>query len=885
MNNADWNRNKGLRKYGDAAVRVKSLSPGKRHSFGSSSIIRVSGFRKRRVLAVDSLEINEKGLPVPISCFMLLLLIIMIALAFIRASLLLWTGVVGAVLVLASLIAAFPAAFLMVAWLFFSLIFVPLNILTLRRHIISRHLLVLFKKALPPMSDTEKQALEAGTTWWDAELFSGKPDWKLLLEQPAPHLDGEEQAFLDGPVETLCGMLDDWQINHELHDLPQNVWDFIKEQGFFGMIIPKQYGGLEFSAQAHSAVVMKVASRSITAAVTVMVPNSLGPGQLLLNYGAEDQKDHYLPRLARGQDVPCFALTSPWAGSDAAAMRDTGIVCKHSFTGRKKVPAIRLNWEKRYITLAPVATVLGLAFKLYDPDHLLSEEEDRGITLALIPTDTPGVEIGRRHLPLDQAFQNGPVAGRDVFIPLDWIIGGVDHVGQGWRMLMECLADGRSISLPSLSAGAGKLCARATGAYARIRRQFRTPIGRMEGVEEALARIAGNAYAIDAARQMTAVAVDQGEKPSVVSAIVKYHCTERMRRVVNDAMDVFGGGAIIMGPLNLLARPYEAIPISITVEGANILTRSLIIFGQGVIRCHPYLLREIRAAAMEDQSGAVREFDRALFAHLGFTISNKVRSLLLGLTGGRLSRPPFTGKSRYYARQIERLSADLAFASDVTLAVLGGALKRRERLSARLGDVLAQMYIASAAIKRFEAQGRHEEDEAYLQWVCQDALYRAQQRLDAFLANFPGRWIRMLLRIFIFPLGKPYRPPDDLLAHTVAIPVLQAGQTRNRLTQGIYITDNPNDPLGRIEHAFDAVLAAQEVEKKLRRAQKAGVIQAQDEESAIKESHDQNIISNEEEKLLRNAAQAVWQAIIVDSFDAGDLAGSGKPRVDAKKAG
>jgi len=803
----------------------------------------------------------------PISCYLLLLLAALIVLAFVRAPVAVWSGATGAILVIVTATGAVPPVFLIVVWLFFILIFAPLSIPLLRRFLISRHLLPMLKKALPPMSDTEKQALEAGTTWWDAELFSGKPDWKQLLDQPAPHLGKEEQAFLDGPVETLCGMLDDWQINHDLHDLPRSVWDFIRKQGFFGMIIPKQYGGLEFSAQAHSAVVMKVASRSITAAVTVMVPNSLGPGQLLLNYGTEDQKNHYLPRLARGQEIPCFALTSPWAGSDAAAMRDTGIVCKHNFEGRKKVPAIRLNWEKRYITLAPVATVLGLAFKLYDPDHLLGEEEDRGITLALIPTDTPGVEIGRRHLPLDQAFQNGPVTGRDVFIPLDRIIGGAEHIGQGWRMLMECLADGRSISLPSLSAGAGKLCARATGAYARIRRQFRTPIGRMEGVEEALARIAGNTYAIEATRQMTAAAVDQGEKPSVISAIAKYHCTERMRRVVNDAMDVFGGTAIIMGPLNLLARPYEAIPISITVEGANILTRSLIIFGQGVIRCHPYLLREMRAAALEDQGAAVREFDQALFAHLGFMISNKVRSLLLGLTGGRLARPPFTGISRYYARQIERLSANLAFASDVTLAVLGGALKRREQLSARLGDVLAQMYIASAAIKRFETQGRHGGDTPYLQWVCQDALYCAQQQLEGFLANFPGRWIRTLLRFFIFPLGRPYAPPDDALAHAVAVSILENTGARDRLTRGIYITHDPEDPLGRIENALEKVLAASQAEEKLRRAQKAGVIRTLDEEAAIAELLQAGLVSRSEAEALRDASRATWQAIIVDAFD------------------
>jgi len=807
----------------------------------------------------------------PVLCFLLLLLAVFMALAFIRASLPVWTGAIALILVAVTALNILPTAFLVLTWLILTLIFVPLNVPPLRRNLISKHLLPLLKEAMPPMSDTEQQALEAGTTWWDAELFSGKPDWNVLLDQPAPTLSKEEQAFLDGPVEQLCGMLDDWEINHTLHDLPPEVWKFIKSNGFFGMIIPKAFGGLEFSAQMHSAVVMKVASRSSTAAVTVMVPNSLGPGQLLMNYGTEEQKNCYLPRLAKGEDVPCFALTSPWAGSDAAAMRDTGMVCKQTFKGKKNVPGIRLNWEKRYITLAPVATVLGLAFKLFDPDHLLGEEEERGITLALIPTDTPGVEIGKRHLPLEQAFQNGPVTGRDVFIPLEWIIGGVDYVGQGWRMLMECLADGRSISLPSLSAGAGKLCVRATGAYARIRRQFKTPIGRMEGVEEALARIAGNTYAIDATRQMTANAVDQGEKPSVISAIAKYHCTERMRTVVNDAMDVFGGAAIIMGPMNLLARTYEAIPISITVEGANILTRSLIIFGQGVIRCHPYLLKEIQAANEADESAALKAFDRALFAHIGFTGSNKVRSLLLGLTGSRLARPPVTGPARRYARHIERLSANLAFVSDMTLAILGGALKRKEKLSARLGDVLAQLYIASAAIKLFENQGRNEEDIPYLQWACEDALHQAQQQLDGFLNNFPNRWMRRLLRVFIFPLGKPCLPPGDALGHRLAASILEPGATRDRLTSGIYITDTADDPLGRIEHALEAVVDATEAEEKLHRAQKAGVVTTLDDEAAITELRKANLVNEEEEALLRKAAEAVWQAIIVDAFDPEEL--------------
>ena len=803
-----------------------------------------------------------------VTAFLLLMLAAMLALAWFRAALWQWTLVIAGMLLVVSLRPLLPAGFLAPAWMLAALLLVPLNVPAWRRALVSRRVLPLLRQTMPAMSDTERQALEAGDTWWDAELFSGKPDWRVLMDQPAPRLSEEEQAFLDGPVEELCAMLDDWQINHELHDLPPEVWRFIKDNGFFGMIIPKRYGGLEFSAQAHSAVVMKVASRSSSAAVTVMVPNSLGPGQLLMNYGADEQKEHYLPRLARGEEVPCFALTSPWAGSDAASMRDSGIVCKGEFNGKKDVLGIRLNFEKRYITLAPVATVLGLAFKLFDPDHLLGEKEELGITLALIPTDTPGVDTSQRHLPMEQAFMNGPVRGKDVFIPLDWIIGGPDYAGQGWRMLMECLADGRAISLPSLSAGAGKVCSRATGGYARVREQFHVPIGKMEGVAEALARIAGNAYAVDAVREMTANAVDQGHKPSVMSAIAKYHCTERMRRMVNDAMDVFGGTAIIMGPRNLLARTYEAVPISITVEGANILTRSLIIFGQGVIRCHPHLLDEIEAVGMADEEAALRRFDRALFAHAGFAISNAIRAWLLALSNGRLATPTVGGPARRHARHVERMAAALAFVSDVTLAVLGGALKRKESLSARLGDVLAQLYITSAAIKHFESSGRPEAERALLDWACEDALWRAQEALDGFLRNFPNRWLAWGLRLIVLPLGRRLAPPADRLGRQLARQIQEAGETRERLTRGIYVTDRPGDPLGRIERAFDAVIQAEEALAKLRRAQKAGVVSALDDETAIGELRQANLVNDEEERLLRDATRAVYEAIVVDAFDA-----------------
>ncbi|HEO66108.1 MAG TPA: acyl-CoA dehydrogenase, partial [Spirochaetes bacterium] len=501
-------------------------------------------------------------------------------------------------------------------WIPFGIIALLFNIPILRRVLLMNPIRYFLKKSMPAISQTEKEALEAGTVWWDAELFSGKPDWNTLMAYPAPQLSAEEQAFMDGPVNEFCAMLSDWKINHEDYDLTPKAWQFLKDKGFFGMIIPKKYGGLEFSALGHSCVVMKIASRSTSGTVTVMVPNSLGPAELLLKYGTEEQKDHYLPRLAKGREIPCFALTGPEAGSDAGSMPDTGIICHSDFEGKKDVLGIRLNWDKRYITLGPVATVLGLAFKLYDPDHLLGDKEELGITLALIPTNTPGVSIGSRHVPLNQFFQVGPNWGKDVFIPMDWIIGGTDRVGQGWRMLMESLAAGRSISLPALSTGGGKMVCRATGAYSRIRKQFKIPIGRFEGIEEALARMAGNTYTMDAARSLTCVALDMGEKPSVISAIVKYNLTETLRQVMNDSMDVQGGSGICMGPGNLWASTYQGVPVSITVEGANILTRSLIIFGQGAIRCHPYALKEIQAIANPDSSVASKEFDATFFRHL-----------------------------------------------------------------------------------------------------------------------------------------------------------------------------------------------------------------------------------------------------------------------------
>ncbi len=682
-----------------------------------------------------------------------------ILLAFFRASIWSWLLALIVFVPIVAIQSQLSADVFQVVIILLAVVVAILGIPVLRRLLVSSFILKIFRKILPQISQTEQEALDAGTVWWDGELFSGHPDWNKLLHYPKPALSAAEQSFLDNETEQLCAMLDDWDITHVRQDLPPQVWQFIKDKGFFGMIIPKKYGGLQFSALAHSAVVTKIASRSGSAAVTVMVPNSLGPAELLLHYGTPQQKDKYLRRLAQGKEVPCFALTGPFAGSDAGSIPDYGIVCYGEFDGQQNVLGIRVTWEKRYITLAPVATLLGLAFKLHDPDRLIGLESARGITLALIPTDTPGVRVGRRHFPLNSAFQNGPTQGKDVFIPMDYIIGGTECIGQGWRMLMECLAVGRSISLPASAVGGVKLAVRTCGAYCRVRKQFKLPIGKFEGVEEALARIGGNAYMIDAARVLAAAAVDMGEKPSVISAIVKYHCTERARAVINDAMDVHGGKGICMGPSNYLARSYQQMPIGITVEGANILTRSLIIFGQGAIRAHPYVLKEIQAAHDSDTKRAVVNFDAALFGHISFVLCNTVRAWLFGLTGGRGIPVPAGVETRRYYQQLTRYSAAFALAADVSMLVLGGSLKRREKISARLGDVLSQLYLCSATLKRFQDDGRPAEDLPLLYWSMQDALVRIQVAFDGVLQNFPSRFAALLLRVLIFPLGKCLAPP------------------------------------------------------------------------------------------------------------------------------
>jgi acyl-CoA dehydrogenase len=791
-------------------------------------------------------------------------------LAYYRLPAIVWTVAIAVGLALLTAYSAWSGTLLATLWIVFVIAALLDNPTPMRRALVSRPLLGLFRRILPQVSQTEQDALEAGTVWWEGDLFSGDPDWKKLLAYPKPTLSAEERAFLDGPVEELCHMVNDWQITHELQDLPPHVWQFIKDKGFLGMIIPKQYGGLGFSALGHSEVVMKLSTRSGTIAVSVMVPNSLGPAELLLHYGTEEQKSHYLPRLAKGLEMPCFALTSPEAGSDAGGIPDFGIVCRGEWEGKKDVMGIRLTWEKRYITLGPVATLLGLAFRLYDPDGILGKEKKLGITLALVPTKTPGVHIGRRHLPLNAAFMNGPNWGRDVFVPMECVIGGLAYVGQGWKMLMNCLAAGRSISLPASSAATGKMAALTTGAYGRVRQQFHLSVGRFEGVEEALARIGGNAYIMEAARVMTAGAVDLGEKPSVVSAIVKYHLTERGRQVINDAMDVHAGKGICMGPSNYLARAYQSTPIAITVEGANILTRSMIIYGQGAIRGHPYVLKEIEATRERNRDKAVRDFDAAFFGHMSFVVSNAARAFWMGLTEACFVGAPGDRHVRRYYRQLTRLSSAFAFTSDVAMFVLGGSLKRRERLSARLGDILSNLYLASCALKRYEDDGRPTEDLPFLHWSVRDALSRAEEAFYGFFANLPNRFVAWLLRGMIFPFvlpyGREFAPPRDRLGSEVVNLLLAPGPARERLTRGVYIPKEESEAIAVLEAALRAVIAAEPIGARIRAARDKGLINARFPDEIVEEARAKGMITPEEKAAMERAKVLRRKAIMVDDF-------------------
>lgn len=796
----------------------------------------------------------------------LLFVVVIATLFYQRAKLLPATMIIAALLLAYTVIGGGGRGWDSALWLIFGTIAVFLNFQPLRRHVLTRPVLNVYRKIMPEMSDTEQAALEAGTVWWDGDLFTGDPDWNKLLNSAPAKLSAEEQAFLDNEVEELCGMLDEWKITHEWADLPPEIWQFLKNKGFFAMIIPKEYGGKQFSAVMHSEVLVKIASRSATCASTVAVPNSLGPAELLLKYGTDEQRNHYLPRLASGEEVPCFALTGPWAGSDAGSIPDTGVVCKGEYNG-KEVVGLKLNFSKRYITLAPIATTIGLAFKLYDPDGLMGDATrvDYGITCALIPRETPGIEIGRRHLPLNIPFQNGPIEGRDVFVPLDFIIGGPKMAGQGWRMLVESLSEGRSISLPSNTTGGAQLAVFTTGAYSRIRKQFNMPIGRFEGVGEAIGRMGGRLYAMNAARLVTAAAVDQGEVPSVPSAIVKYHVTEMARQVADDAMDVHGGKGICLGPKNYLGRGYQSVPIAITVEGANILTRSLIIFGQGAIRSHPYVLDEMKAGQLEDEKQRLVQFDKALWGHIGFAFSNAVRAFVLAATHARYTSVPVKGETRRYFQHINRYSAAFALLADSAMLTMGGGLKRKEKISARLGDMLSYMYLASCALKHFQDQGEPDDDLPLVEWVCHDMLYRLQEQLHGLIRNFPNRGVAILLRMLVFPTGRRYSAPSDELGNRIAESLINPSSTRDRLTAGVY-SGKDYEGVGIMDATMRLAIQAEPLEKRIRTAQKEGVLPDDMRVDIIELAVERDVIDRDDANLLRELYRKTLRIISVDDF-------------------
>lgn len=760
-----------------------------------------------------------------------------------------------------SLLSCLPWLVKALLWLILAAVFLITLLPAVRKQFLSARILPALRARMPPISDTERAALQAGTAWWEAQLFSGHPDWRFLHDMPAAELSPQEQAFIDGPVERLCEMLDDWKITNEDYDLSPQAWQFIKDNKFFGMIIPQEYGGLGYSAYAHSCVVMKVASRSIAAGVTVMVPNSLGPAKLLLEYGTQAQRDYYLPRLAGGQEVPCFALTGPQAGSDAGSMPDCGIVCYQDYQGEKTL-GMRVTWNKRYITLAPLATLLGLAFNLYDPDHLIGDEENPGITLALIPADTEGVVIGHRHMPLNVPFMNGPTQGKEVFIPADWVIGGRRQIGRGWKMLMECLADGRAISLPALATSAAKFASRNTGAYARVRTQFKLPIGEFEGVAEVLGRIGGNTYLMDAARTVTAAALDQGARPSVASAIVKYHLTERMRQVVDDAMDIHGGSGICIGPRNHIAGIYKAVPIAITVEGANILTRSMIIFGQGAIRCHPWLWQEMQALSESDPQVALEKFDQAFWNHVHHALNNIGRSIFLGLTKAHWVKAPLNTVAQSHYKRLTRLSANFALLADVALTRYGGSLKRREHVSARLGDMLSYLYLSSVVLKYFRDRGEPAAEVAFVDWAMRDCGRGFHLAMQELLYNLPGRLLKRLLYAIIYPLGKPQIPHKDSLHDEISAALLDDLNLRDALTGDIYVPADPHESLAWLEDALRQVISAAPFETLVKRARRLGNIKKFDLQLAVS----CGVIDEHEAGVIRNAELARLKVLAVDDF-------------------
>ncbi len=795
----------------------------------------------------------------------ILLLITTWGLLLTRARAWVWTSLLAIALIIFTDLSPYSSVAHGILWAIFLIIALLVNVKILRRGIITERFFVYFKRSLPPMSHTEREAIEAGDVWWEGELFQGRPDWNKFHGIPKPRLTAEEQAFLENEVQTLCHMLDDWKIVHEHHDMPPEIWQYLKEQRFFGLVIKKQYGGRGFSALAHSTVIATLATRSLSTAINTMVPNSLGPGELLYHYGTDEQKQYYLPRLANGEDIPCFALTSTEAGSDAGAMQDKGVICKGQHKG-EEVLGIRLSWDKRYITLAPVATLVGIAFKLSDPEHLLGNETELGITVCLIPASHPGVEMGKRHYPMGLAFMNGPTRGKDVFIPLDWVIGGKKMVGRGWRMLMECLSMGRGISLPALGVAGGMLNLRSVTAYGKIRQQFRVSLTDFEGVQTEIAKITGNTYMIQAMRLMTAGAIDLNVKPAVASAIVKYHSSEMSRELFNSSMDIHAGRAIQFGPRNYMGNAYMGLPVGITVEGANILTRNLIIFGQGSIRCHPYVLKEMLAAMDPNPRRGLREFDQAFIAHIGYVSSNVTRVISLSLTNAKLVQAPHSPLAYYY-RQLTRMSSALAMTADFAMLALGGSLKRREALSARLGDILSYLYIATAVLKYHADEKSPTVDLPVVKWCLETCLCKIQVAFDEFFRNFPRRMMAKTLRFCIFPYGRNYYGPRDALNSEVVKTITESMELRNRLTNLCYSGD-ANQPIGRVDHAYELMLKAESVQKKLYNAIKQGFIERNlDLAAQLAAAEQQGLLNTEEIGWIQTFALARYDALSVDEFE------------------
>ena len=745
-------------------------------------------------------------------------------------------------------------------------VIILLNTPAWRRRFLIRPAYAMLRKAMPEMSKTEREALEAGTTWWEKQLFSGAPDWRIFAGIGLPQLSAREQAFLDNEVDGLCRLIDEWDVQQR-QDLSPETWDYLRQHGFFGLIIPEEFGGRDFSPYAQSRVVSKIASRSITAAVTAMVPNSLGPGELLVKYGTKEQKERWLPGLADGSELPCFGLTGPEAGSDAGAIPDIGVVCRGDFEG-EEILGLNLTFSKRWITLAPVATVVGLAFQLRDPDGLLGDPEtvDYGITCALLPADHPGIEIGERHNP-GAPFMNGPIKGEDVFIPVDWIIGGAAMAGKGWRMLIECLGAGRGVSLPALATTSGEMCYLTVGAFARIRRQFNLEVGKFEGVQEATAEIAAGAYTLEAMRQMVTRGLQDGA-PSVLTAMAKYHTTERMRVLVNHAMDVVSGRAIQMGPRNFLSSSYRALPVAITVEGANILTRSLMIFGQGAMRCHPFLFDEMQTLQQVDEQAGLAAFEPLFLQHLGHVSGNWARVGVLGLSAARFSDVPADASdfSKRWYQRINHMSAALATCADIALGVLGGDLKRRELLSARLGDVHSELFIACSVLKYHDAGARSAAATAHARYAVQRSLYSAQQALLDFLHNFAPRWFGIALRLSCFPLGRIYFAPDDDQIRNLGDLIMEPNPVRRALADYLFISDDPLDAVGRLETTYRMLLQVDVPWQAFTRARNRGELAAGTLEEALREAADKGIIREADVAPLREYDARRYDCLLTDHF-------------------